>query len=265
MIPSMYLICALFVLFSLLSKIQGYEIVFEKASGQVTLYVYDFPDFHARCLSHELPGPQQKSEQTCMLLDEPDKLVQDYTRLLTSAFYRFDDIAKDIKRVLMIGLGGGVLLRPLQHLVPDATIDVVEINPDMVRVARDYFSMKQTPNTCIHVEDGYKFIMRNATEQYDVIILDAFVYEKTPSSFRSRQFMESLKLSLSENGVAMSNVITSPTNPLFEQDVDLWKKTFGSFYGFSSDGNFVMTGRKSGKMEDFKTLAANARKIDLKK
>ena len=125
--------------------------------------------------------------------------------------------------------------------------------------------MKQTPNTHIHVDDGYKYVTRrNSSEQYDLIILDAFIYEKTPSSFRSRQFLEMLKLSLSEHGVVLSNVIASPYNAHFEQDIDLWKKSFGSFYGFSSGGNFVMTGRKSGNLEDFKDLAQKAQNIDLR-
>ena len=129
----MQLIQVLLMVAGLLCKIEAYKIVYQENNNQVPLYVYDFIDFNVRCLSHELPGPTQMSEQTCMVLDDVDRLIQDYTRLLISAFHRFDRI-EEIKKVLMIGLGGGVMLMPLQELCTEAILDVVEINPSIVNV-----------------------------------------------------------------------------------------------------------------------------------
>ena len=65
----------------------------------------------------------------------PDRIVMNYPQMMLGALF----VEPEPQSVLIIGLGGGTLPRALQQLLPDARIDVVEIDPAVVRVARRYF------------------------------------------------------------------------------------------------------------------------------
>ena len=87
-------------------------------------------------------------------------------------------IVKNVKepKVLVIGLGGGVLSNFLEARYPAAALTSVEIDPVMVKIARVYFDLPETCN--VVVADGLKFL-EERKEQYDLIILD--VDQKDPS------------------------------------------------------------------------------------
>src|SRR5579871_1943480 len=63
--------------------------------------------------------------QSCVDLKEPGRLVFEYTHMMLGALY----LNPDPRSILIIGLGGGSLPRALEALLPDADIDVVEIDP----------------------------------------------------------------------------------------------------------------------------------------
>ena len=65
----------------------------------------------------------------------PDRIVMNYPKMMLSALF----VNPAPRSMLIIGLGGGTLPRTLRQVVPDTQIDVVEIDPAVVRVARRYF------------------------------------------------------------------------------------------------------------------------------
>src|SRR3954470_17220586 len=56
-----------------------------------------------------------------------------------------------ITNVLMIGLGGGSAQRSFQYYYPDVTFRTVEIDPAVVRVAREYFTVHETEKQKIEI------------------------------------------------------------------------------------------------------------------
>ena len=50
----------------------------------------------------------------------------------------------DIKSVLMVGLGGGSTPRAYQHYYPKVMVDIVEIDPMVVDVAKKYFTVAES-------------------------------------------------------------------------------------------------------------------------
>jgi spermidine synthase len=117
-----------------------------------------------------------------------------------------------IERVAMIGLGGGSIQRAYQHYYPDVHIDSVDIDPDVVRIAKEFFHVKESPTHRIHVQDGREFI-RRSRETYDLIIVDAYTTgpqgSSVPPQLATREFFESTYERLSQNGVFMFNAIGS--------------------------------------------------------
>ncbi|HEX9434450.1 MAG TPA: fused MFS/spermidine synthase, partial [Burkholderiales bacterium] len=132
--------------------------------------------------------------ETLIDLREPYRLQHPYAQAMTAGLlYR-----PEPNSVLLVGLGGGALVRFLNHYFPDVRLDVVEIDPAVVEVARDYFGTRPVPGTRILVADGRDFLARS-TERYDLILLDAHLYPSEltdgtghPLSLRTEAFYRSL-------------------------------------------------------------------------
>ena len=80
------------------------------------------------------------------------------------------------KNVLIVGLGVGILTQAFDDILDEYTvIDVVEIDPGMVDLAKEYFFFSPSQRVDIFVADGFDYIMSLLDAQkYDIIVLDAF-------------------------------------------------------------------------------------------
>jgi spermidine synthase len=74
-------------------------------------------------------------EHSAMDLAEPERLVFPYERMMLLGL----TLAARCERVLMLGLGGGAMLRHLAAYLPDTELIAVERDPDVIALARDYF------------------------------------------------------------------------------------------------------------------------------
>ena len=117
------------------------------------------------------------------------------------------------KSVLLVGLGGGAVVQFLNRYFPELQLDVVELDPVVVKVASDYFGTRESGRTRIFVGDGRDFLQR-ATQRYDLILLDAHLHpgaetDKTghPLSLQTQAFYRSLHERLEPGGAALFNLI----------------------------------------------------------
>ncbi|MFO7973716.1 MAG: fused MFS/spermidine synthase [Candidatus Hydrogenedentota bacterium] len=79
----------------------------------------------------------------------------------------------EAEHVAFIGLGGGTGPKAFLHYYPNVQIDAVEIDPLVVDVARDFFSLPEDPRLKVTINDGRVFL-RRARKKYDVIVMDAY-------------------------------------------------------------------------------------------
>ena len=82
--------------------------------------------------------------QGAMRLAKPNHLVLAYTQEMLS-FLLFREVPR---RVLMIGLGAGSLVRFFRHRIPDAHCTVIEINPSVIAMAHQFFRLPPTTSAC---------------------------------------------------------------------------------------------------------------------
>ena len=78
-----------------------------------------------------------------------------------------------IKRALFIGAGGGVGPHAFHMHDPKMAIDVVDIDPKVLELAKKYFFLDESPEIKTIAEDGRMFV-RRVQSKYDCVILDAF-------------------------------------------------------------------------------------------
>lgn len=114
-----------------------------------------------------------------------------------------------IRRVLVIGLGAAMLPKQLLRDYPHLKIDVVEIDPEVVRVARRYFGLRSDRRMRIRIADARSYLLNSRTPRYDFIVVDAYAGDEIPRSLISRAFIASVRRRLTDIGMMAVNVLSA--------------------------------------------------------
>lgn len=148
------------------------------------------------------------AKQSEMDMSQPEKLLLAYTQAMMAGLL----FCPKPESVLLIGLGGGSLVRFLLHHFPDCQIYVVEFRADVVTLAYDYFSLPRESRLHITIGDGFEFLdtQSKAGGQYDLILVDAFDHNGTSDSIKSIAFFRACHESLRPKGVMAINLWNSP-------------------------------------------------------
>lgn len=161
----------------------------------------------------DAPGPdagmtcrvmQVNDENSSGMYLDSDALAFEYTR-----YYRLASHFKpNPGRALMIG--GAAYSYPKDFLRnhPDARIDVVEIDPELTRLAREHFRLQNDPRLEVFHEDARTFLNRTG-RKYDVIFGDAFQSFSVPFQLTTVEAMGRIHEALTDDGVLLLNVISS--------------------------------------------------------
>jgi spermidine synthase len=114
----------------------------------------------------------------------------------------------DAKRVLVLGLGGGVLPKRMWHDYPGISVDSVEIDPVVVDVAHRYFGMPNDPRLRVFTGDGRQFVAATK-ERYDIVVVDAYYADSLPFHMATAEFFGQVRDILTPGGVVAYNIIAS--------------------------------------------------------
>ena len=146
--------------------------------------------------------------------------IYDYTRL---AMYSLSFLNRTPKNVLVVGLGGGVIPRETLRYVPDVEIDVIELDPLVVDLAKRYFYYDDK-NIHTYVGDAFTEI-NNLNKTYDIIVLDACNSNFIPFTLMCKEFFEKVKLAIKPNGIITFNTCNS--HPSFFNQINTLYTVFG--------------------------------------
>lgn len=146
------------------------------------------------------------SFQSGMYLDDAFRTRFRYTDYLQLGLA----YASDPKRVLFIGLGGGSAPKRIWRDFPELDVQVVELDPDVVATAYRWFGVPRDERLAIDVEDGRRFLQRDAGG-WDVIVIDAFFADAIPFHMATVEFVELLRSRLVPGGAVAVNVIGALT------------------------------------------------------
>jgi predicted membrane-bound spermidine synthase len=139
-----------------------------------------------------------------MFLDS-DELVNEYTKYyhLAKHFY------PEFKTTLMLGGAGYSYPKSFLKNYPEATIDVVEIDPTITELAKKYFNLKEDPRLHIFHEDG-RVYLNKTQKKYDVIFGDAFSsHYSVPYQLTTKEAIQKKYNILNDDGIVILNIISA--------------------------------------------------------
>jgi precorrin-6B methylase 2 len=110
------------------------------------------------------------------------------------------------KRVLHIGLGGGSIVKRMWRDFPELQMDVVELDKQVVSVAKQFFALPSDPRIQIHVDDGRQYLVKT-DQKFDLIVIDAFFSDSIPAHLTTREFLELARTRLTPGGAIVTNII----------------------------------------------------------
>ena len=124
-----------------------------------------------------------KAVQSSMRLEDPAGLVTAYAQKMM-AFLLFNRAPRDI---LMIGLGGGSLVKFCHRHLENTRLTVVEIDPDVVALREWFHIPPDDARLQVLLEDGADFVQRGDWAA-DVLLIDAFDRAGVAPSLASKDF-----------------------------------------------------------------------------
>jgi spermidine synthase len=112
----------------------------------------------------------------------------------------------------------------------DAQIDVVDIDPQIIALAKQYFNLIEDRRLHIYAQDGRAFI-ENVQKPYDLIFLDAYTAAGIPKHLATQEFLLALKKALKPSGAIIANMWSTPkVNPLYRSMLRTYQEVFHEVY-----------------------------------
>jgi len=137
----------------------------------------------------------------------------------------------------LIGLGGGTI--PARYVAdyPTVTMDVAEIDPEVVTVARRFFGVADSDRLIMTARDG-RLHLRLAQARFDIIMTDAYLIDTIPFHLATREFFALARSRLAPGGLVASNIIGAldgPNSRLFRAIYKTIRQVFPTVYVFPVD------------------------------
>eukprot|EP00656_Telonema_subtile_P046015 TRINITY_DN52314_c0_g1_i1.p1 TRINITY_DN52314_c0_g1~~TRINITY_DN52314_c0_g1_i1.p1 ORF type:complete len:164 (+),score=62.85 TRINITY_DN52314_c0_g1_i1:148-639(+) len=148
--------------------------------GKYEVQVHRVQDELEMRFCDNLPGEEPSVQSTvnqAMLLEPPSFASMDgYCKTMLLGLGTASELPQLGWKALVIGLGGGVLPRFLVKSFPEASVEVVELDPVVVKVAEKHFGCSGIgldghgmERLQLHAADGKQFIIEHPDEQLSLI------------------------------------------------------------------------------------------------
>jgi len=227
-------------------------VLYEKASRYGDIIVTE-DESGLRTLRFEKGG----ARQSVVKPGDPDYLELPYTRVALAGLA----LCAEPRRVLIVGLGGGTLAMFLHRHYPQAVIDVVDIDADVVQAARRFFGFREDERLRAHVADGREFIEKTALP-YDAVFLDAFGANSVPPHLTTIEFLRAVRRAVTPGGIVIGNVWGRYANSLYDSMTRTYREAFAAVavVDVRDSGNKIVLALPRRQPLDRAGLAALARR-----
>ncbi|MBL0161472.1 MAG: fused MFS/spermidine synthase [Bryobacterales bacterium] len=182
------------------------QLLLERDTAYQRLLVFDLPLKNRQPVRVLAMGFSEY--HSAMFLDRPQELALDYVRFFSMARY----LRPGMKRVLCVGGGALSFPRHLLATLPEVSVDVVELDPGVSRVAEEYFQFRSDPRLRLFHEDGRVFLNR-VGERYDAVFLDVFWGRTIPQQLATVESAQRIAAHLAPDGILLVNFVSAMEGP----------------------------------------------------
>jgi spermidine synthase len=160
-------------------------------------------------------------------------LAARYTRYMTiAAAY-----AERFERGAFVGLGGGRTASYLVDSFPQLSLDIAELDPEVIRLAKKYFGVKESERLKLNAQDGRIFLTRSKN-MYDAVFLDAYRGPFVPFHLLTQEYFQIIKKHLRPGGVVAQNV--EPSTMVLDSAIRTIAAVFKNVETYEAGGNVVI-------------------------
>jgi spermidine synthase len=176
--------------------------------------------------------------QSEMRIDDPYALVNEYTRKMMG-FLAFQPRPKQI---LIIGLGGGSLVKYCHRHLPATRIIAIEIDPDVLALRSQFLVPPDDDRLTVIQADGADHVAQMADhgERINAILVDAYDHSGIANAVVERSFVENAKQILGTNGVFVMNLVAESADA--KRHIETVRQVFGDtvVVAMQRGGNLVI-------------------------
>lgn len=211
----------------------GTSVNYDTQYGKVTIYNSNYKGTQIRVLNID------KGNESATYLDEnkSNELVFEYTKYYDLMFKS----AKEIKDTLMIGGAGYSYPKYyISHYI-DKKMDVVEIDGDIVNIAKNYFyldklikdyNLEKDKRLNLITQDGRTYLNTN-TKKYDAILNDSFSGDTPAKTLTTKEAVQKIHNSLNKEGLYLTNIISAiegKNSNFIKAEVNTLRQVFKNVY-----------------------------------
>ena len=175
--------------------------------------------------------------QSAMFLDS-DELVLEYPRY----YHLLRHFKPDFQNTLLIGGAGYSFPKDYLSKYPNAKIEVVEIDPQMTEIARRFFRLQDNSRLKITHQDGRIHLNQTASDQYDVVLMDAFSsLFSVPFQLTTVEAVSQISRVLKDDGVIIFNIggaIKGDASRFLQAELKTYRQVFPKVYLFKINTDF---------------------------
>lgn len=129
------------------------------------------------------------------------EVAMGYPRVLPAAWL----LAPEIRRVLILGLGGGNVADYLRRAFPGTEIHFVEVDPAVAEVARRHMGLAEGPGVRVHVADARRYLETH-DETWDLILADTYIGLSVPFHLTTVELVRLVDSRLAPGGLFAVNL-----------------------------------------------------------
>ena len=114
-------------------------------------------------------------------------------------------------------------------------IDSIEIDPDVIDVARRFFHFREDAHQRVHSGDGREFLARTEA-RFDLILLDAYYADNMPFHLITREFFDTARTEVDAGGRAGAQshrIVAGPDSAVVRAAIKTLSGVFPQLYNLS--------------------------------
>ena len=202
--------------------------------------------------------------QGAMRIARPWALELSYTReMMAGLLLRPTNLWP--RSALLVGLGAGSLAKFIYRNLPDCRITIVEINPQIEFIARQYFKLPDDPRRLDVVIGCGADYMLSGDRQFDLLLADGFDADARAGALDTVPFYQACRARLSDRGLFGANLLGH--NKGFQGSVERIKSAFDNRVAVfpSCDSGNTIAFATGGEPVDLSLEEMRERAVKLKK